>query len=517
MDRNRLNSIGFKQYRYNGNYTREQIADIAQKYSNAFYNKGANPNTRVEVVLRYPGNQFRSGRFTKVGERIDMFHPHDYDGAPIDEPDTFQSFSIFVQKANPKAGGCSSEWNNCLYHCVKQCYPDIVNTCNAPLRLKKYLNLDAKDPVPINMLSTVEDKFKVRIYVRGDHIYTSTKTFPREIRLKLTNGHYTLDKTDVYQTKGIAIKKQDRVMKPVAFKYASDDDHVIIYDGATQSTMSREQFIREKSRIKFESNYQFIYSEEGKTLEQTLQSFITDADALKQGTNGIIDMYYTGHNINKAAISHFLSYNKAVYPEHIQQDEGEWISKASCGPLMFAVEGGYTGPLYKYDVCKMYAAILKSSNFMIPIKRGEFKQLTDDDIKRAPPFALATELGLTYTLKQDGKHNALLYGPECRMYSVTLFGKYIDQVLGWIKDGVPRSKELYQRLWGALSKRNEVKKHVKPIREEESTPTYNVTLPDNFSIDKITPTANGNVMVKAVSNTDMFDTPRARIMPFIIL
>ncbi|GAM18414.1 hypothetical protein SAMD00019534_015890 [Acytostelium subglobosum LB1] len=160
MDRNRLNSIGFKQYRYNGNYSREQIEDIAQKYSNAFYNRGVNPNTRVEVVLRYPGNQFRSGRFTKVGERIDMFHPHDYDGAPIDEPDTFQSFSIFVQKANPKAGGCNSEWNNCLYHCIKECYPDIIITCNAPLRLKKFLNIDAKAPVAINMLANVEDKFK---------------------------------------------------------------------------------------------------------------------------------------------------------------------------------------------------------------------------------------------------------------------------------------------------------------------------------------------------------------------
>ncbi|GAM19529.1 hypothetical protein SAMD00019534_027040 [Acytostelium subglobosum LB1] len=208
---------------------------------------------------------------------------------------------------------------------------------------------------------------------------------------------------------------------------------------------------------------------------------------------------------------------------------------------MFAVDG-YTGPLYKYDVCKMYAAILKSSNFMIPIKRGEFKQLADDDIK-PPPFgiyratiigehrafktnkhnyytsydlALATELGLTYSLKIDNKPNALLYGPECRIYSVTLFGQYIDQVLGWIKAGVPRSKELYQRLWGALSKRNKIKKHIKSISEEQSTATYDVKLPDNFIIDKITPTANGNVMVKGVSNTDMFDTPWARIMPFII-
>ncbi|GAM18415.1 hypothetical protein SAMD00019534_015900 [Acytostelium subglobosum LB1] len=286
-----------------------------------------------------------------------------------------------------------------------------------------------------------------------------------------------------------------------------------------------DDFIKEKRRLKFESQYMFVKILSGKTLEETLQSFIADADALKQGTNGIIDMYFTGHNINKAAISHFLSYNKAVYPEHIQQDEGEWISKASCGPLVFAVEGGYTGPLYKYDVSKMYASIMKSSNFMVPIKRGEFKQLTDDDITH-PPFAMATELGLTYNLKIDNKPNALLYGPECRMYSVTMFGDYIDQVLGWIKAGVPRAKQLYQCLWGALSKRNKVKRCISVNGNDEvrqlkdgatlTTRTYDVTLPDNYLMDRITPTINGHIMVRGVDNTDMFNTPFARLMPFII-
>ncbi|GAM17251.1 hypothetical protein SAMD00019534_004260 [Acytostelium subglobosum LB1] len=98
-------------------------------------------------------------------------------------------------------------------------------------------------------------------------------------------------------------------------------------------------------------------------------------DALKECTNGIIDLYFTGSNINKAALNLFSKHNQHVIPE-----EAKWIAKASNGPLRFA--DTYTGPLYKYDVSGMYATIMKSSNFSVPIKRGEFHQLTDEELGR---------------------------------------------------------------------------------------------------------------------------------------
>ncbi|GAM23103.1 hypothetical protein SAMD00019534_062780 [Acytostelium subglobosum LB1] len=43
-----------------------------------------------------------------------------------------------------------------------------------------------------------------------------------------------------------------------------------------------------------------------------------------------------------------------------------------------------------------------------------------------------------------------------------------------------------------------------------------VNVDEDYSIDRITPTSNGGAMIKSACNTDMFDTPFARIMPFII-
>ncbi|GAM21184.1 hypothetical protein SAMD00019534_043590 [Acytostelium subglobosum LB1] len=125
----------------------------------------------------------------------------------------------------------------------------------------------------------------------------------------------------------------------------------------------------------------------------------------------------------------------------------------------------------------------------------------------------ARELNLKYTLKDDDKHNALIYETS-RMNGSILFKPYIDQVLEWITQGVPRAKELYQRLWGALSKRNKIKQLIK-VDNNNTQRTIEYQLDDDFTTERITPTANG-VMIKAANNIDQFDTPFARIMPFII-
>ncbi|GAM24653.1 hypothetical protein SAMD00019534_078280 [Acytostelium subglobosum LB1] len=238
--------------------------------------------------------------------------------------------------------------------------------------------------------------------------------------------------------------------------------------------------------------------------------------------------------------------------------EGEWIKKSAYGPLMMAIQ--HIGALYKYDVARMYASILRSSGFMIPIKCGEFQHLTDEELAtmKSIPFGIyrativgthgafkhnkndyythydlifAKELGLTFNLKSGNKANALIYDSSCRKFGSDLFGKYIDQVLGWIDACEPKSrleelcKCLYQRLWGALSKRNKTKQCVNMECDEEVIKTsdgqrtikhIDINVDEDYSIDRITPTANGSAMIKSVCNTDMFDTPFARIMPFII-
>ncbi|GAM23039.1 hypothetical protein SAMD00019534_062140 [Acytostelium subglobosum LB1] len=70
----RLKKTGVTEIKVNGNYTREQIERIAQD-SDTLARYGA--NARIEVVLDYGNKLYRSGRFTKVGEPIIMFDPHE--------------------------------------------------------------------------------------------------------------------------------------------------------------------------------------------------------------------------------------------------------------------------------------------------------------------------------------------------------------------------------------------------------------------------------------------------------
>ncbi|GAM21934.1 hypothetical protein SAMD00019534_051090 [Acytostelium subglobosum LB1] len=144
----RLKKTDVTEIKMTGNYTRADIERIAQRDSNTLQRYGA--NARIEVVLDYGNHQYRSGRFTKVGEPIIMFDPHEYDGAPITEPDTFKSFYIYVHQTKGKAGGCDGEWSNCLYHCLHDAYPDqVTEHYGKPSQLKKDLKLNVDQKVNI--------------------------------------------------------------------------------------------------------------------------------------------------------------------------------------------------------------------------------------------------------------------------------------------------------------------------------------------------------------------------------
>ncbi|GAM22446.1 hypothetical protein SAMD00019534_056210 [Acytostelium subglobosum LB1] len=460
----RLNNLDCQMRHYAGAYTRETIRRIAQQLSDDLRFRGS--AARLEVAI--------------------------------------------------EAGGCDGKHNDCFYDCLKASYPEkVTKHFSKPWIFKRFFKLERDAKVPLKLRSAIEDKLKMRINVKGDYCKTSTKNYVRVVNLKLTKEHYTLDKEGAFEPKGIILKRynDDRILPVVAYKWDDDNDQVQLYDGTSHITMSKAALIEELKKQKFDGKCRYIKVE--------------------------------------AALNLFSKYNKHVIPDIIEQEEAKWIAKASNGPLRFA--DTYTGPLYKYDVSGMYAAIMKSSSFSVPIKKGEFHQLTDVELSAKPgiPFGIyraiikgehrafrpsednyythydltfAQELGLTFNLINDNKHNALLY-PTGRVNGNMLFGKFIDQVLDWKKAGVPRAKELYQRLWGALSKYNKSKEYVN-IKAERNVVVdkelgitdvyFKASLPENHSVDAMNITHNGNVMVKSINNLDTFDTPFARIMPFII-
>ncbi|GAM24834.1 hypothetical protein SAMD00019534_080090 [Acytostelium subglobosum LB1] len=268
----RLKKTGVTEIKLTGNYTRADIERIAQQDSNTLQRYGA--NARIEVVLDYGNHQYRSGKFTKVGEPIIMFDPHEYDGAPIAEPDTFKSFYIYVHQAKGKAGGCNGEWNNCLYHCLLDAYPEqVTEHFGKPSRLKLFLDLDVKQKVSIKRIPELEARLNIRINVKGDHCYASASKATREVNLILTNTHYKLDKEGTYVGKGIRHtrhKDRDVYIKPIVFKYLKGEQ-VQLYDDGEYMTISLEQFINSKRR-KYQDKCEYIRILSGKSNPKKLKN-----------------------------------------------------------------------------------------------------------------------------------------------------------------------------------------------------------------------------------------------------
>ena len=115
------------------------------------------------------------------------------------EPDTFDRFWIYISKPIALAGGCNPKkdngLNDCLYNCLKMAYGTkwkLPQNIKTPELLKRRLNLQRGDPVPVQLIKEVETTSSICINVTGDHYYHSNQKFRRTIQLILTNGHYSL-------------------------------------------------------------------------------------------------------------------------------------------------------------------------------------------------------------------------------------------------------------------------------------------------------------------------------------
>ena len=79
----------------------------------------------------------------------------------------------------------------------------------------------------------------------------------------------------------------------------------------------------------------------------------------------------------KNALNLFDKLTRMIETEPINQVETEFIKKASCGALIFGKV--YEGEAYKFDVKSFYPSMM-NSNQKYPVKDGEYKNITTDEI-----------------------------------------------------------------------------------------------------------------------------------------
>jgi len=508
---------------YKGKFTRTEIRDHVQQLSNKLKDKGF--DGRIETALQFPIG-WRSGYFTDVGDNISLYHYSDSD-IVMDDPDTFEEFRVYTVR-NPTRGGGTDLNNDCFFNSL-QLALNSKNPFKSPEQLKELLKLDRKALVPVSSIPIVDQYLKkYKINVRGDYLYVSPKeSIKQEINIILENGHYKLQPAKSLLIKNVNYSEK----RSIVWRIDSNDD-ILTYDGDHERRMTYDEWRKDKSDYKSPNLY--IQCETKEELKDYYDNFIADAKALRALTNGVINLFKTGDNYT-TALNLFDKFTKTITAEPIEQEEAEFLQKASFASMIWATE--YQGPAFKYDVRSQYPSIMKRQQFCLPIKRGEIKFISQDDFNKTKVLSYgiyratvdcqdkrvfrvnklgyythidinyARKVGLQVTMNAEGP-NALVYSRDKLINADKLFGEFVNTVYPLKEKGIKRAKGILNILWGALCETR--------IRKAKESEAQQCIIKDNELIRSIKPVTNTKNIVSLYKPQKMYVYDFARIGPFII-
>ena len=454
---------------------------------------------------------------------------------PYEEPKHIDSFNIYIALgAREDIGGDDDKFNDCLYNCLKTIIFNIETYFKSPSEFKKILGLKRSDKVPLSSIDLIEKKLvNYQINVRGDIIRSSTIKSSKQINLTLQNQHFTVEKPKAILTP--YIRYEEKV--PILLNKKTFE----AYNGQKQWFMTKEE---QNKYYKHSSPYIIVltqkqgFDKDGVkivlTLEEEYKQFIIIADTLKKESKGLINLYKTG-SYHDAALSLFERITKYITPEPILQDEALWIKESSFSALIIAEK--YEGLLYKYDVKSLYPYIMTSNTLKVPVKRGEFKIITelskypefgiyrcniekseDENINKIfrwnksnkysqPDIFNAQELGLKIDLIIDNEPNFLYYPRDSLITFGELFKQYVEILFPLKEKKITSSKNILNILWGALCQIDK-KKHF--VNQE-----FNIS--DDEEILEIYPSSiEGHDIIRTTKKNGFYKTNYARLCPFLL-
>ena len=515
----------------------------------------------IEVSLRYEYG-WRTGKQVIIGNSINLYNEI-YE--EIDEQNFFDEFVIYIlQDNNIAEGGASDNNNDCLYDCLKTILGDGL-PWESPTAFKKFLKVPRCAKIGIDRIEEIENKLNnISINITGDFIYTSKLNATKIINLKLCNMHYTND-----------YNKENKKVKNISYRNRNpviyDNRTLMCYDGKTEfkltperrtqiyqwetdyilinkkkTTMTIEQYERYRFNRNGDLKQEYKKFVETKKIDKSLtlteqyDLFIHDADILLKETEGLINLYKTGDELN-TALNLFDRYTKHIAnPPKINQIEATFISKCK-GAIIFGQT--YKGPLYKYDVKSMYPSI-QNSKQLFPIKEGELLYLTnnefinstfykygiyrakvsksdintnklfrynDDNYYTHIDLTRAKELGLKIDLIVDNQVNFIYYTRDKLLCGTEIFGQFVNTMYEFKQRKLPRCKSIINILWGGLSEKKIKKKYI-----SDSSELFK--LPNDTELCYLKPSLynDGETIVEFSYNDTQFKFGWGRIMPFLI-
>lgn len=532
-------------------YTRADVINKGKQVSKALKKLGLSGH--ITTALNFDG-VVRSGQQTKIGKSIKVYDPNPLSPNADDEEyvsnirkiNKFKDivFYVLIKNSKLKKGGAGFN-NDCLWYCINKAIPE-YNPWKYPEDLKAFLKIPRNDMISIDQMEKIEKQIgKVGINITGDYTYTSKLGLLKNIHLTLTNNHYQINHN--VNKKVCYVSYEERKIIMINKNLNSDCDVWSGYDGEKHIELNYEMY---DDIMNYRTNYIMVIRNNFKIpIEEEYDNYIKMAEEFKTKTDGEINLYKTG-SILRTAQKLLDDTTKHITPENILFDEAEVIQNTTQGSTIFNEK--YEGEGYKGDIKSMFPYIMSLKSTLIPVKRGIFKQMTqeefnemksklngnyaygiykmeilpseDDKINRLFRFSETNEytsvdlrnadyLGLEMKLVINEEWNVLLYPRSCCLTGEEVFGKYINKVFKHKDNGVQGAKLLLNILSGAIGELN--KKKV--VVDEEDETQEDIDL-DEMGLSPLTITHSRDrrySIYKCVYTERFFKSNFARFKPFL--
>ena len=515
------------------NMTREEVLALGTKFSQLYSSNKVKGSFTISCKTDLG---WRRGQMTNFGNSPKIYRSDEYGET---NKMTYDQIAIFFIESQllPTAGGCNGQdiKNNCLYDALFYYLQNSI-PWKTPDDFRVFLKVNQNRKIDIKYIPKIEKYLKTfQINITGDHTYISSVNSNKKINLTLIDGHYDYLENPI-KTKSFNISFKER--EPMIFNVKTFK----CYDGKIERNLPMD----EKYNItSWRTKYILIDLPNDKyTLKEYYDVFKSDANTLKELTNGSINLYKTGSD-KITALTLFDKYTKYINEaDHINQSEADWINGASTGALSFSEP--YIGTAYSYDVKSMYPSIMRSSQ-TFPFKEGQFKIINQSDLENKLYFDYgiyrchilkssdeqlnklfrfnkldkythidlmnAKRLNLIINIISDGEVNFLHYSRDKCLVGSELFSEFVDILFKLKESKISRAKSILNILWGALSEKN------KQVVRASKTPTDKIIEMDKDSqVLGIVPTNGNNSTITIITNkkNDQYKSGFARIKPFLI-
>ena len=371
------------------------------------------------------------------------------------------AMNIIIRNTPEKKGG-KDEYNNCLYHCLKDGGVDMMEF-DKPYKLKMFLKLGRASMIPLKYLPKIEHKLKVNINVTGDYLRTSEDKYQQTINLNLSNSHYTyipLESNNIF-LKGCNFGDEKAIIM------CKDD---LSYDGQEITKFNHKDYRDSLENIK----HPRLYITTRNDIVEEYNTYIREAEKIKTLTNGEINLFK--NNVKNTAKILFFKRLKAYDIEELNPVESHFIKNSFKGGLIACKAGEYNKHMTCIDINSMYPSIIQKTAFYVPFKQGIQQKITNEDLKDFFRFGIyrckitgdinplyfrinkdnyythidlkrARELNYKIDMIEDENINFMYF--EKRANGNKLFGDYIN-TLYKLKSSSTYIKKLLNILWGLL-------------------------------------------------------------------